>query len=517
MSLHLVGVGLGILVGDGLVKPQRRRRKKKRRNRNFGNSPVQTERAKTDRVWPLRTGTHPAESSSTGNDFETEGMPSISDHERLFQETTDWLEEISRPDVKRASGHQGEPRVAAKVEPTPEPVLRRAPQDGDDKGQSVLRDAPADRHGQPRGSHRRTTRQRRTVAKDWAVWRKLPLPLAVAGLVFLAGFLSWLSHPAGLDRTERLWTPAVTASSADVAARVAARPARLVPIEALRVGDRVLADNPEDGRPAASEPTDVNPATWRKLVLRADLLWPDGTVDDIHVETLQPPQWIADHDARVGSLVPLPLDLVEIGLRKGLKARVLENLPCPPIRPGPGRVVLTTVNHLNRYVFELRLEDEQGRQTTVRPTGFHKFFSADRGEWISADSIREGERLTALGGTVRLLSRTRLPGTHRVYNLTVEGEHVYHVTNLVVDGHNTCDENKLHHIFDNPNHDLSDVVDAVGSKESAYKQMLESVQELADAGKITGQYETTITIAGKTVTVRGKVIDGTARIGTAFK
>ena len=84
----------------------------------------------------------------------------------------------------------------------------------------------------------------------------------------------------------------------------------------------------------------------------------------------------------------------------------------------------------------MRLEDEQGRQTTVRPTGFHKFFSADRGEWISADSIREGERLTALGGTVRLLSRTRLPGTHRVYNLTVEGEHVYHVTNLVVDGHN---------------------------------------------------------------------------------
>ena len=125
-----------------------------------------------------------------------------------------------------------------------------------------------------------------------------------------------------------------------------------------------------------------------------------------------------------------------MGLPKGLKARVLENLPCPPIRPGPGRVVLTTVHHLNRYVFELRLEDEHGRQTTVRPTGFHKFYSADRRAWVSADSIREGERLTALGGTVRLLSRTRLPGTHRVYNLTVEGEHVYHVTKLVVDGHN---------------------------------------------------------------------------------
>ena len=39
---------------------------------------------------------------------------------------------------------------------------------------------------------------------------------------------------------------------------------------------------------------------------------------------------------------------------------------------------------------------------------------------------------------MRLISRRRIPGTHRVYNLTVEGEHVYHVTKLVVDGHNNC-------------------------------------------------------------------------------
>ncbi len=337
----------------------------------------------------------------------------------------------------------------------------------------------------------------------------------LAASILLAFFASWW----GTSRRDVIGvanlTPTVGLAATEPNADEFQR--SFVPIEALSVRDRVLADNPDDGKVAEAESTEVDPATWRKLVLRGQLIWSDGTIDDINVETLQPPEWIAVHDARVGNLVPLPLDLVEMGLPKGLKARVLENLPCPPIRPGPGRVVLTTVNHLNRYVFELRLEDEHGRQTTVRPTGFHKFFSADRREWISADSIREGEHLTALGGTVRLLSRTRIPGTHRVYNLTVEGEHVYHVTKLVVDGHNMCDENKLHHIFDNPNHDLSDVVDAVGSKESAYKQMLESVQELADAGKITGQYETTITIAGKTVTVRGKVIDGTARIGTAFK
>ncbi|HHK42354.1 MAG TPA: hypothetical protein ENJ50_08045, partial [Planctomycetaceae bacterium] len=260
--------------------------------------------------------------------------------------------------------------------------------------------------------------------------------LWLAASLLLVGMARWWSgesrRPA---RSDHLRPAVVSTTSAPVSAESSHR--GLVPIEALRVGDRVLADTPDDDRPAGWAETSVDPATWRKLSLRAEVEWPDGTVDDINVETLQPPEWIVAHDAHVGRLVPIPLDLVEMGLPKGLKARVLDNLPCPPIRPGPGRVVLTTVNHLNRYVFELRLEDEHGRQTTVRPTGFHKFYSADRREWVSADSVDEGERLTALGGTVRLISRRRIPGAHRVYNLTVEGEHVYHVTNLVVDGHNT--------------------------------------------------------------------------------
>ncbi len=257
--------------------------------------------------------------------------------------------------------------------------------------------------------------------------------LWLAASLLLALLAGWWSG-AGRDGVgvEHL-TPAVR-SAAEAVPKTSER--GFVSIEAIRVGDRVLADNPDDGRPASSQPTEVDSSTWRKLVLRGELVWEDGTVDDVNVETLQPPEWVAAHDARVGNLVPLPLDLIEMGLPKGLKARVLENLPCPPIRPGPGRVVLTTVDHLNNYVFELRVEDEQGRRTTFRPTGFHKFFSADRSGWISADSLVEGERLTALGGTVRLLSKARIEGTHRVYNLTVEDEHVYHVTNLVVDGHN---------------------------------------------------------------------------------
>ena len=69
--------------------------------------------------------------------------------------------------------------------------------------------------------------------------------------------------------------------------------------------------------------TAVDPKTWKKLVLLAETHWDDGTRDDINVETLQPPEWIKQHDVRIGANVPLPLDLVEMGLPRDLHATVL--------------------------------------------------------------------------------------------------------------------------------------------------------------------------------------------------
>src|SRR5262249_24914712 len=141
------------------------------------------------------------------------------------------------------------------------------------------------------------------------------------------------------------------------------------PIAAIRVGERVWADNP-DG-PAPSE-TRVDPATWRRLGLREVSRWADGTEDVILVETLQPPEWVRAHKARVGARVPLPLDAVEMGMPADLRAEVIADEPFPVIAPGPGQVVLTTVNHLNRDVRELTVEDAHGRRERIRPTGTHR-------------------------------------------------------------------------------------------------------------------------------------------------
>jgi hypothetical protein len=216
------------------------------------------------------------------------------------------------------------------------------------------------------------------------------------------------------------------------------------PIEAIRVGQRVITDLPEgildiDGQPfnrsLSDGKTRVDPDTWR---LRAETTWEDGTVDDVNIETLQPPEWIESNDIRVGGNAPIPLDLVEMGLPRKLTAKIVADLPCPPVESGPGRVVLTTVNHLNPAVMEIAVCNNHGRTETIHPTATHRFYSLDRGTWVTTDELTVNERLQGLTDDVRIVSITFIPGVHRVYNMTVEGEHVYRVSRFAVSAHNNC-------------------------------------------------------------------------------
>ena len=243
---------------------------------------------------------------------------------------------------------------------------------------------------------------------------------------------AWLAL-GGLDRfTAPGSRPAIDVPAASAPASVG----QTVPfkrIEAVCVGDRVLSDDPDVDLPEASN---VDPATWRQLRLHGQTRWEDGTLDTIHIETLQAPEWIAACGARLGAWVPVPLDLVEMGLPADLTAQVVADEPCPPIADGPGRVVLTTVNHLNRDVLELTVESAGGRRESLRPTGLHKFYSIDRACWLSAEDLEPGETLRGHSGPLTLIEKHRVAGVHRVYNMTVEGEHVYFASTLGVLAHN---------------------------------------------------------------------------------
>ena len=240
------------------------------------------------------------------------------------------------------------------------------------------------------------------------------------------------------------------------------------PIEQVRVGQRVLVDAPDDAlaadfaRLTGTELTwdqadgswsleaDVDPlreiqqatsqqiekAEYRLVKLKAHSVWADGTVDTINVETLQPWQWIHHHEVRVQGYAPMPIDALEMGLPEDLTGKVIDILPCPPLRAGPGRLVLTTVDHLNKDVIELTLLNSDGDPETLRPTGTHKFYSITRGEWLSASQLARGEHLDGINGKITVADVKRLPGTHRVYNMTVQGEHLYRVAECGVLVHN---------------------------------------------------------------------------------
>jgi hypothetical protein len=170
--------------------------------------------------------------------------------------------------------------------------------------------------------------------------------------------------------------------------------------------------------------------------MRAEMPWDDGTLDDINVETLQSPAWIRDHDVHVGGCVPIPMDLAEMGLPEALQAKVLAIERCPPIDDGPGRVVLTTINHLNADVMELTVETANGRRETFQPTGAHKLYRASDNRWVSAWELRQGDQLAGTEEPLTVVDSRHVPGVHRVYNMTVQGEHVYHVSSLGALVHN---------------------------------------------------------------------------------
>lgn len=55
-----------------------------------------------------------------------------------------------------------------------------------------------------------------------------------------------------------------------------------------------------------------------------------------------------------------------------------------------------------------------------------------------------------------------------------------------------------------------------GSEEAAFKAIVDATQGAVQKSGIQGLFEIAVDVAGKSVTVRGAVVNGLARIGTAF-
>jgi len=82
------------------------------------------------------------------------------------------------------------------------------------------------------------------------------------------------------------------------------------------------------------------------------------------------------------------------------------------------------------------------------------------------------------------------------------------------------DPNRRRHIFGEPRHDLEPLVRQYGSEEAASQAIENAVNAAFDGGDLiiddNGLYEQVFDISGNSVTVSGRVIDGTVRVGTAW-
>lgn len=75
--------------------------------------------------------------------------------------------------------------------------------------------------------------------------------------------------------------------------------------------------------------------------------------------------------------------------------------------------------------------------------------------------------------------------------------------------------NKIHHIFSKQGHNLGNLVKAHGNENKAYKAIEKATNKAVDSSK-PGRFEIKVEVGGEQVTVRGNVVEGEVKIGTAF-
>ena len=116
------------------------------------------------------------------------------------------------------------------------------------------------------------------------------------------------------------------------------------------------------------------------------------------------------------------------------EAGVLSVEPCPAIEAGAGRVVTALFRHSLGEPLTLRLE---GSAETIHPTPLHPFWCENRETWTSAADLQPGDLLrTGDGRALRVESIDSDDVETPVFNIEVDGDHVYRVGESGVLAHN---------------------------------------------------------------------------------
>jgi hypothetical protein len=166
-------------------------------------------------------------------------------------------------------------------------------------------------------------------------------------------------------------------------------------------------------------------------------------------------------------------------------ARVVGIDPCPIIEPddGTGRNVVTgTMAHPGANIVYL---DITGLEEPLGVTDTHPIWSETRQDFVVAGQLEVGEQFRTVTGQSATLTKIH---PHRgppemVFNLEVDGQHVYHVAGNGLLVHNACpwDEWKIgeHAIGPQPGHNWEKLL---GGSEKTLENVKPYIQEVLEKG-----------------------------------
>ena len=237
----------------------------------------------------------------------------------------------------------------------------------------------------------------------------------------------WLGF--GDTSIEHATAPAIAEALAENASSSAPKYKTVAIRDIQPAGYKVLADNPQTPGQAAGDFGEFNPKTWQ--VHRFLMNKPDGGW--LKIGLARPVAWIEAVERNDSGQVWLEFD--ELGIADWATLQKTES--CPSGILGEGRLVTGTFEHSSGEVLNLFIA---GEATPIGSTANHPFWSEDRQDFVQAGSLNPGEHLRLADGRTTTLERAEPIAEHLpVYNLEVDGEHVYFVGESGVLVHNAGD------------------------------------------------------------------------------
>lgn len=151
---------------------------------------------------------------------------------------------------------------------------------------------------------------------------------------------------------------------------------------------------------------------------------------------LRPQVWIQEYNLQIGHWTR-----VEIKAKSSYVGQIVNIESAPNIPDGPGRVVTATMFSEGKEVIELYVA---GKEAPIEVTAPHLLYSETRESYVPAGTLEDGELLRTRDGVIAVERILHLGIMKEVFDIEVEGDHHYYVSDTEILSHNCSGKGRDH-------------------------------------------------------------------------